>query len=179
VTERVRAWLVVLAAAGLAVAAVVVLRTGETPSARPGSTTLASPLVTPGAVGGLLPDVTLHNTFGAPRARALRPAVLLLRGPGCECLDVVRQVVAAAARVRVVTYVVDAGQSSAGAETLAAQSGGEAGGFADPAGTLAARYGVRANATLVLVRRDGVVNQVVAAVAPSLRLDSALRALVA
>jgi hypothetical protein len=178
VSERARAWLAVAAVAGVAVAALVFLRTSPAPSARPSPGPLASPVVTPGAVGGLLPDVPLRGRFGVTQARQLRPAVVMLVRTGCDCVAAIRQVVAETAPLRIATYVVEAGTSFSFATSLAAQSGGEAGGFADPEGALAAAYRLRTDAALVLVRGDGVVHSVVAAIAPSLRLDPALRALV-
>lgn len=178
-TERSRAWLAVVVVLGVAVAALVFLRTSPAPSARHAPGPLASPVVTPGAVGGLLPDVPLRGRLGVTPARQLRPAVVMLVRPGCDCVAAVRQVVAAAAPLRLATYVVEAGASFSFAASLAVRSGGEAGGFADPEGALAAAYGLRTDAALVLVRTDGVVHSVVAAIAPSLRLAPALRALVA
>lgn len=178
-SERAKAWLVVAVGLALTTAAVVYLRGGGEAGPRPERGPLASPAFAPGTVGGLLPDVSLANRNGVTQARGLRPAIVLLVGDGCDCLEVVRQVVAEAAPLRIPTYVVVEGSAAGAAESLAARSGGEAGGFADPGGALARAYGVRANATLVLVRRDGVVNQVVPAVAPTLRLRPALRALVA
>lgn len=172
-SERARGWLIAGVALALATAAILVLRTDSRPVSPPARVPLASPVTAPGEVGGLLPDVVLG---GAP-ARSLRPAVVFLVGEGCACVAEVRRVVAAAAPLRIVTYVV--APDATDAQRIAAQSGGQAAGFADPGGALASAYGVRANVTLVLVRRDGVVNQVVAAVAPSLRLGPALRALVA
>lgn len=174
-----RAWLAVAAVAAVALAGVVYLRTGEERRPRPDPGPLAAPSAAPGTVGGLLPDVALRGRYGVTPARQLRPAVLVLAAPACRCVEVVRQVVADATPRGVVTYVVQAGASADAAQLLAAQAGGDAGGFADPDGVLAATYRLRTDAALVLVRRDGVVTQVVAGVAPSLNLDSALRALVA
>lgn len=178
-SERARAWLVVAVVVTLAAAGIVFMRTDPQRSPGPRAGPLASPSLPPGTVGGLLPDVTLQGQFAATPARQLRPAILLLMRPGCTCVETVRQVVTEAAPLRLATYVVEAGTSFAAAVSLAAQSGGEAGGFADPGGVLAAAYRLRSDAALVLVRSDGVVHSVVAAVAPSLRLDAALRALVA
>ena len=172
-SERARAWVVAGVVLALTTAAILAFRDGSPPLPPPARAPLASPAVTPGTAGGLLPDVVLGN---AP-VRSLRPAVLFLVGTGCACVTEVRQVVAAAAPLRLTTYVVAPGAGDA--QRIAAQSGGRAAGFADPGGALAAAYGVRHNVTLVLVRADGVVSQVVPAVAPSLRLDPALRALVA
>lgn len=178
-TERARTWLVVAVVLGVMVAALVFLRTDGTPVARPAPGPLASPVVTPGAVGGLLPDVPLRGRVGVTPARQLRPAIVMLVRTGCDCVAAIRQVVAEAAPLRLATYVVEAGTSFSFAVSLAVQSGGEAGGFADPEGALAAAYRLRSDAALVLVRADGVVHSVVAAIAPSLRLAPALRALVA
>jgi hypothetical protein len=179
VSERARAWLGIGAALVLVTALLVFLRSGPEGRPRPAPAPLASPAIAAGTVGGLLPDVLLTGRGGAVPARDLRPAVLVLAAPDCGCLEAVRQVVTAAAPVRVVTYVVEAGPSLEQAATLAARAGGDAGAFADPGGALARAYGLRSPAALVLVRSDGVVTQVVPAVAPSLSLDRALRGLVA
>jgi hypothetical protein len=102
----------------------------------------------------------------------------MLVAPSCDCLDALRHVVAAAAPLRLVTYVVEAGTSPAQVEGLAARAGGDVGPYTDPEGVLARTYGLRTDAALVLVRADGVVTRVVDAVGPTLRLDAALRELV-
>jgi hypothetical protein len=174
VSERVRVALVLSVALALTVAVLLFLRTDPTPSAPIPPAQLASPLVTPGAVGGLLPDVTLRNHGGPTGSRRLRPGVVFLVANGCACIDQIRQVVAEAAPYRLVTYVVSAGADASFAESLAAQAGGQAAGFADENGVLASAYRLHTPAAVVLVRRDGVVTQVVAAVAPSLRLAPSL-----
>ena len=178
-SERARAWLVVTAVVALLAGGLGYLRTGNgARRVRPGPAPLASPSFAPGTVGGLLPDVVLDGRNGGTPARGLRPAVLLLTRPGCGCVTVVRQVVADATPLGIVTYVITAGPV-ADAERVAVQAGGDAGAFADPGAVLATTYGLRTDAALVLVRSDGVVTQVVAGVAPSLRLDRSLRALLA
>ena len=179
-SDRARAWLVVVAVVALLTGGLVFLRTGNEVRARPQPGALASPAVAPGVVGGLLPDMILHSRYGQTPARQLRPAVVLLTRADCDCVRVVRQVVADATPLGIVTYVVVKGRRVEDAVRIAAQAGGDAAGFADPAGVLDATYGpVTTDAALVLVRRDGVVTQVVAGVAPSLQLGRALRALVA
>lgn len=177
--ERARAWVTVVAVFALLTAGLLYLRSGGERAPRPAPLALASPAATPGAVGGLLPDVALQGRYGVTPARQLRPAVVMLTRPACDCVEIVRQVVEDATPAGVVTYVVVAAATPGDAERIAAQAGGDAGAFADPEGVLAAAYRLRTDAALVLVRRDGVVTQVVAGVAPSLQLRSALRALVA
>lgn len=172
-----RAWFVGLGLL-VAVPALVLLRTSDAPVRRPGAAPLALTAVPDGAVGGLLPDVRLHGRVEDVAARELRPGVLMLVAPACDCVTSLRQVVAAAARLRLVTYVVAAGDSRDQAELLAAQAGGDVGPYADPSGALARAYRLHTAAALVLVRADGVVTQVVDAVGPSLQLLPALRGLV-
>lgn len=172
-----RPWVVGLAAI-VVVSALVVLRTPGETVRRPLPQPLASVPVAAGTVGGLLPDVTLRGRVRTSPARELRPGVLMLVPPSCGCVTALRQVVAAAARERLVTYVVEAGESLSQTEILAAQAGGDVGPYADPSGTLARTYRLRSPAALVLVRADGVVTQVIDAVGPSLRLAPALGALV-
>lgn len=157
---------------------VVVTRPTGGQRPRPVPDPLASPLVTAGTVGGLLPDVTLQGRTRATSARDLRPAVLMLVAPNCDCVDALRHVVSAAAPLRLVTYVVESGPSLRQAESLAARAGGDVGPYHDPGGALAAAYRLRTDAALVLVRADGVVTRVIDAVGPTLRLDAALRELV-
>jgi hypothetical protein len=177
--ERTRAWLLLLVPVAVLAVLLAVLRNGGEPAARhPAPRPLASPAGAAGTVGGLLPDATLRGRVEEQPARSLRPGVVMLVAPGCRCVSAVRQVVAEAARYRLVTYLVESGESLRQVEVLAAQAGGDVGPFADPAGALAAAYGLRTAAALVLVRGDGVVTQVVGAVGPSLRLGTALRALV-
>jgi hypothetical protein len=162
-----------------AAVAIVLLRTPPSSAPRhPEPGILASPAVAPGTPGGLLPDVVLRGRVRTTPSRELRPAVVLLIAPDCGCVTAVRQVVAAAARQRLVTYLVQAGDDLAQPELLAAQAGGDVAPYADPRGALAAAFRLRSKAALVLVRSDGVVTQVVGAVGPALRLDAALRALV-
>jgi hypothetical protein len=139
---------------------------------------LASPVIGAGRVGGLLPDVLLTGRAQPDHARDLRPGVVMLVGPSCDCLTSVRQVVAATAREGLVLYLVEAGASLDQVLSLATRAGGRVGPYADPGGALARAYGLRTAAALVLVRDDGVVTQVVEAVGPSLRLTEPLRHLV-
>jgi hypothetical protein len=174
-----RAWAVVGGAVLLAVVAVLVLRTSPRSAVRhPEPGILASPRAAPGVAGGLLPEVVLRGRIRTTPARELRPAVVMLVAPDCRCIGALRRVVAAAAERGLLTYVVQSGDSLDQPESLAAQAGGDVAPYADPTGTLAAAYRLRSDAALVLVRSDGVVTQVVAAVGPALRLDAALRALV-
>jgi hypothetical protein len=175
--ERPRAWLLLLVPVALVVG-LLAFRNDATPARRhPAPRALASPGVAAGSVGGLLPDATLRGRVTPQQARALRPGIVMLVAPECRCVTAVRQVVAEAARYGLVTYLVESGESLRQVEVLAAQAGGDVGPFADPAGALARAYGLSSDAALVLVRADGVVTQVVGAVGPSLRLGTALRAL--
>lgn len=176
-TDRGRVLAILVGAALLGIAAVFAFRTPPAPS-RPGPGILASPGVAPGRAGGLLPDVVLRGRVRTTPARELRPGIVMLVRAHCDCETALRQVVSAAAGHRLVTYVVEAGDSLAQVELLAARAGGDVGPYADPTAALATAYRLRSAAALVLVRRDGVVTQVIDAISPALRLDVALRALV-
>ncbi len=161
--------------------AVLLLAVACTPSRSrplPAPKPLASPAIAAGRVGGLLPDVVLSGRAQPDHARDLRPGVVMLVAPSCDCLTSVRQVVTAAASEGLVTYLVEAGTSLDQVLSLASRAGGRVGPYADPGGALARAYGLRTTAALVLVRDDGVVTQVVAAVGPTLRLTEPLRHLV-
>jgi hypothetical protein len=132
----------------------------------------SAPSALVGHPGGLLPDVLLTRPAGAVSARDLRPAVLLLVAPGCDCTDKARHVVSQTAGHRVQLYLVGA---RAQVIALASVAGGEVVPVADDGGALASAYLGDASAAVVLVRDDGVVSEIIAGVASSLRLDSAIR----
>lgn len=129
-----------------------------------------------GRAGGLVPDVLMdvlmNGRTGPVSARELRPAVLLVVAPGCDCTDKVRLVVSQTARHPVQLYLVG-GRAQILALTKVA--GGSVVPLADDGGVLARAFLRQATATVVLVRSDGTVSEIIDGVATSLRLDPAMR----
>jgi len=67
---------------------------------------LASPLTPPGRAGGLLPDLQLPGVGGDQPLRSIRPGVVLLVPDGCECRQVVADLVVATRDARLQVLVV-------------------------------------------------------------------------
>jgi hypothetical protein len=144
---------------------------------RPGPQPLASPTVAPGSAGGVLPDLTLAGARGPVHLRALRPAVLAVVPAGCECPDALEHSFREASEYGV-------GMSVLGESAQARQLSAVAGGIGN--GTVQALTGdLRAvtrayrptGLTLLLVRADGVVTDVLRDVGPDLHAELALAGL--
>jgi len=123
---------------------------------------LAHPKQPPGTKGGLLPDVELVADTQRLSTRVIRPAVLILLPPKCDCAELVRQVVGQAAEVPPAPYtvVVSAGDDTTASRLADAKDGGhgEALGVRDVKGVLARTYHASATApTLLFVAGDGVL----------------------
>lgn len=146
----------------------------------PGAAPLASPAVSPGQVGGLLPaDVLLQNGDATLTAQSLRPAVIAVIPPDCaECAELLTALAPQVGSFGVPLIAV-------GGPTQAEQLGelADAVGstrlitLTDPSQRLRATYGT-AGATLLMVRDDGVVVDAVRDPLPGVRLESALVELV-
>lgn len=126
-----------------------------------------------GGEGGVLPDVTLAVGAGRLPARALRPAVLALLPDGCGCPVEAEQAVGQAASVRLPTYLIAVPESLDDVAELRAtrRVRPEAVAF-DRDASLARAYSAdRDGLTLLLVRADGVVVEVVRGFREGQRLE--------
>lgn len=173
----------VVAAALLVVALVATLPVLLRPAldADPRARPLAAPSVPPGRVGGLLPDVTLETPVGDLAARDVaRPGVLELVPTRCGCDAAVREAVDQAREytrnIRLVTDGRVAGAAQEADRLRVDVSRGLARSAQDPLGALATAFRAR-GVTLVLLRADGVVLDVLPDVQPGERLEQRLTVL--
>lgn len=177
--------LVVVLLFGAALALLGPRGTGSALPARP----LASPTAAVGAVGGLLPDVTVAGAGVDPRlarVRALRPGAVILVPPGCPPVACRRAVVAVVRTARengLSTWLV--GRGPAGELVSLAQEPADGGGYAvpllDPAARLLGAYitaSVTASTlpTLLLVDGDGRLREEVAGLTADTPLLGKVRA---
>ncbi len=167
--------LLIVAISG-AVGAWIVGPQASAPPAAP----LANAAPAPGQIGGLLPeDAVLQDGSTPISARSVRPSVIALVPAQCdECEDLLTTVAQQAGSFGVSTVAIGGTDQ---ADQLAALS--EAVGplqmstLTDPANTLRATYGLT-GITLLLVRDDGVVVDVVRDPTPDTRLEGGLVELV-
>jgi hypothetical protein len=142
-------------------------------AAPPQAAPLASGVPDPGQISGLLPDTPLEDA-GAPfPARALRPAVIVLVPEQCaDCAELLSSAAPQAASFGISLVAVgdDAQQVADLVETVGST---KLTGLTDPGGVLRATYGLTGT-TLLLVRDDGVVVDIVRDPVPDIRLDGAL-----
>lgn len=110
-----------------------------------------------GRSGGLLPDSVVDVAGTARPLRALRPAVLVLADPGCDCAGDLDRAAQQSASYGVRMYAV--GRSMEEALQLADASGHNVSTVVDAGGSLTRAFAVR-DLTLVLVHSDGVVDDV-------------------
>jgi hypothetical protein len=132
---------------------------GPRASGPPHVTPLASPTTRPGHAGGLLPRATVAVNGRDTDVRKLRPAVLALPAAGCRCVSALREVSRRAwNEFHLRPYLVTPGLE---AQRLArAVNDGVSEPVVDGARSLSTVYGAR-GLTLLFVRDDGVVTQVV------------------
>jgi hypothetical protein len=153
-------------------------RNAPAPAARPLATSTVQPA---GAVGGLLPDVTLSVGPVQVLARSMRPTVFLLVPADCaDCAAVVSAVLLQVRSHRL--QLVLAGSPAEQGQLADLDRKGAAGQATlaiDPSGQLGAAYG-DGTPTVVVVAADGIVTAVEPGVTPTLELDpdlfNALRA---
>lgn len=166
-----------LVAAVLAVVALVgslMVLLGPRPQGRLVQQPLADVQV--GGEGGLVPDVPLAVGAGEVGARALRPGVLALVPNGCACPLEAEQVIGQAASVRLPTYLVAGPESADDVQALRESPRVRAQQAAlDRQGVLADDYDADPRGlTLLLVRADGVVADVVRGFREGQRLEPRL-----
>lgn len=143
----------------------------------------AAPLATtgppPGQIGGLLPEATLVDDQTPISSRSLRPAVLALVPPDCpDCADLLASTEPVISSFGVPLVAVGGANQAQQLASLSASVGPtRLATVSDPAEALRAAYGLT-GVTLLLVRDDGVVVDVVRDPAPGVHLEPALVELV-
>jgi hypothetical protein len=155
-----------------AVGAWVVGPQASAPPAAP----LASNVPEPGQIGGLLPeDAVLQDGLTPITARSVRPAVIVLVPDQCdECEQLLDTVSRQAGSFGVSTVAVGGTDQADQLATLSETVGPlRVSTLTDPTNTLRATYGLTGT-TLLLVRDDGVVVDVVREPTPDTRLEGAL-----
>jgi hypothetical protein len=113
-----------------------------------------------GQLGGLLPDGVLRGRQHDKAVRDLRPAVVLLVQYPCECAGRVQHVATQADGEKVRVYLVGF-HGRTQVDRLAQAGGRNVVPLVDDANTLSRVYHTGSRATLLLVRRDGVVTEIV------------------
>jgi hypothetical protein len=153
------------------------LALGPVGSTGPRQEPLAEPTANVGVINGLIPDAGLLFGDSTKSARSLRPAVLALVPLHCACADVVDNLAHQSGQFGLTLYVV--GPSGVDTEVDVMTSkvrGGRATPASDPLGALAAAYDAR-GVTVVLLRSDGVVRDVVRDVTATTQLGTRLAGL--
>jgi hypothetical protein len=142
-------------------------------AARPPAAPLASGVPDSGQIGGLLPQTALDDAGTALPSRALRPAVIVLVPEQCaDCAELLASAAPQAASfgISLVAIGDDAEQV---ADLVDGVGPTKLAGLTDPDGVLRATYGLTGT-TLLLVRDDGVVVDIVRDPVPDIRLEGAL-----
>lgn len=122
-----------------------------TPSSRP----------TAGQVGALLPAGTVVIGGRNVPLRSLKPSVLALVLPGCQCVPALSQLVSEAGAAGVPLYLVETGSRVPGLARLASGAGPAATVADDTGRVLAAFQPSGSGLTAILVRSSGTVARVV------------------
>lgn len=142
---------------------------------QPPAAPLATSSLPPGEVGGLLPDTSLEGVSGAVSARSLRPAVIALIPDQCaDCTAWLTQVRSQSVAFGFdVTLVVGPDQADAGAALEGALDSVRVELLVDPTNAFTTAY-EPTERTLILVRDDGIVTNVLRNPDTELRLEAAL-----
>jgi hypothetical protein len=148
-------------------------------AAAPPAAPLASAVPDPGQLGGLLPEIVLQDGTTPVTARSLRPAVIALVPPECdECTALLATLAPQVGSFGVALVAVADPQQAAQLETLAAElEPSQVTTLTDPTNGLRTMYGLT-GVTLLLVRDDGVVVDVVRDPTPDTRIEASLVELV-
>jgi hypothetical protein len=149
------------------------------PSRPPRREPLASPTVSAGIGGGLVPAIELSGSGPKPSSlQQFRPAALLISPPGCTTCAAIRNQLVAAADATQLT-VVWITESKAAVTVPAGLRAGRVVSLADPTGlTRAAIRGAsKVGPTTVLVRSDGRIGEVIPDIADPSRLGPDLAVL--
>jgi hypothetical protein len=147
-------------AVGAIVATLLTVTRPHRGAALEGSAPLATPSVSDGARGGLLPAVTLQTPAGGTQAsRELRPGVVALMSPSCNCNDLVVTLAdntATATRGRLALYAIAPEPQSADGDALSGRLPAGSAVYYDTDHALATTVGAT-GLTLVLVQPDGTI----------------------
>lgn len=170
-----------IAAGALGLAAVVfaILTLGQ-PKTQPAPVRMAvasAPRAEVGAVGGLLPDVSVRTSTGDVPIRDLRPALVALVPSHCECTDLLAGLAAQADEVPVPLVVVAPTAQDAEVDALDGQlHRGHVQPVFDADGALARTYAA-SGVTVVLVGADATVRHLQTDVTADVRFELFLQQL--
>lgn len=165
-----------LLAAGVAVS--LSLLTPRTASQRPRPAPVATDAAQPvGEVGGLLPDLTVGSSGDDMPLRNVRPAVVALVPPRCDCVGILESVAGQANEFGLPLIIVGTSETDVEARALAtAIRRGHTNTIYDRDGRIAQAYDP-SGVTLLLVGRDAVVTDVARNVTREQRLEPQLSAM--
>jgi hypothetical protein len=124
--------------------------------------------------GGLLPATELLVGGLSKNSRELRPGVLALIPPSCECVPLLDDLFRQVKEYGYPMYLVGSEAMRTEIQKTARDVGnGTAAPVVDPSGTLTATYAAR-GVTVLLVHADGIVGAVFRELAPGVRLEPEL-----
>lgn len=167
----------IIVAVGLFSATATLVTTRAAPPTRsPVPLKLAAPTAQPGATGGLLPDATLTSDTGATSARDLRPGVVGIVTPGCDCGAPVEALARRAETNALPLYLIGSPAQRAALDKLLAVSPPNVHELLDADGVFAAAY-APVGLTVVPVHADGVTASAVRDFTPQTSLGPVLASL--
>jgi hypothetical protein len=147
-----------LAIAG-AVFAILTLGHPTRQAAPPAAPIATAPSAAVGAVGGLLPAVSLRTSVGAMQVRDLRPVLIALVPMHCDCTSLLARLAGQAAEVAVPLVVVAPGEHDAEVDALPGQlHSGDVRTAFDVTGELSRTYASGNGVSIVGVRSDATVS---------------------
>jgi hypothetical protein len=157
-----------------AVSSVVTLIVSSPPPQRPAALPLARTSAGSGREGGLVPDVAVRDLSGAWRSlRTLRPGVLLLAPGGCDCDSAVRDLATSTEHNQLRLTVVGDRPPQLPTDVSSSLAVSRA----EPTGRLLDVFRVTDRPVTVLVRADGVIDQVLHRIPRAAVLDDDIAAL--
>src|SRR3954462_3710319 len=127
-----------------------------------------------GDPGGLMLDDTVWIDGQTVSAVALRPGVIALVTPDCACAATIDQIAAQANEFQLKTYVVTAKNNDPQMSTLVHGARGSRTAVYDPGGKLRATYSQKPGVTVLIVKKDAVVRNVLQGVNTKTTLRGAL-----
>jgi hypothetical protein len=134
-----------------------------------------APLASIGEVDGLLPDLTVRTVTGQPRSlRELRPALVALLPPQCDCARLVESLAGQAETVGASLVAIAPAAIDAEVAALPGRiHSGRVSAYFDPAHALADIYSA-IGVTLLVVSPDATVSHVLHNVQPGVHLEAQL-----